>query len=78
MAVNTDMNSTSSEPTSELASSSSPNSLPDCSSLVYLHEEDVPGVSLNGQEPSQLHVVELKCCLKCAKQLPQLGRSRTL
>ena len=35
------------------------NSLPGCSSLVCLHEEDVPA-SLNGREPRQLHVVELK------------------
>ena len=44
----------------ELAASSSHNSLPGCSSLVCLREEDVPGASLNGREPSQLHVVELK------------------
>ena len=53
------------EPTCELAASSSQNSLPGCSSLVCLHEEDVPGASLNGCEPSQLHVVELKRWLKC-------------
>ena len=48
---------------SSIAASSSQNSLPGCSSLV-LREEDVPGASLNGYEPSQ-HVVELKRWLKC-------------
>ena len=48
MEVNADMNSTSTEPTCELAASSSQNSLPGCSSLVCLREEDVPGPSLNG------------------------------
>ena len=64
MEVSTDMNSTSTEPTSELVASSSQNSLPGCSSLICLHEEDVPGASLNGCEPNQLHVVELKRRLK--------------
>ena len=32
---------------------------------VCLREEDIPGASLNGRQPSQLHVVELKCWLKC-------------
>ena len=48
-----------------IAANSSQNSLPGCSSLVYLHEEDVPGGSVNRREPSQLHVVELKRWLKC-------------
>ena len=30
-----------------------------------LREEDIPGALLNGREPSQLHVVELKRWLKC-------------
>ena len=34
-------------------------------SLVCLREEDIPGASLNGRQPSQLHVVELKRWLKC-------------
>ena len=34
-------------------------------SLVCLREEDIPGASLNGWQPSQLHVVELKRWLKC-------------
>ncbi len=34
-------------------------------SLYKLTEMDVPGASLNGREPSQLHVVELKRWLKC-------------
>ena len=55
----------STEPSCELAASSSQNSLPGCSSLVCVHEEDVPGASLNGREPSQLHVVELKHWSKC-------------
>ena len=50
---------------SELAASSSQNSLPGYSSLVCLHEEDVPGASLNRSGSCQLHVVELKCWLKC-------------
>ena len=53
MEVNADMNSTSTEPTCELAASS------------CLHEEDVPGASVNGRKPSQLHAVELKRWLKC-------------
>ena len=65
MEINADMNSTSAEPSCELAASSSQNSLPCCSSLVCLHEEDVPGASLNGRGPSQLHVGELKHWLKC-------------
>ena len=60
MEVNADMNSSS----TELAASSSQNSLPGCPSLVCLSEEDVPGASLNGRELSQLHVVELKRWLK--------------
>ena len=28
-------------------------------------KEDIPGASLNGRDPSQLHVVELKRWLKC-------------
>ncbi len=59
------MNSTSIEPTCELAASSSQNSMPGCSSLVCLREEDVPGASLNRCKLSQLHVVEFKCWLKC-------------
>ena len=56
--------STSTELTCELAASSSQNSLPGCRSLICLRE-DVPGASLNGREPSQLHVVVLKRRLKC-------------
>ena len=56
MEVNADMNSTSAASTCELVASSSPDSGPDCSSLVCLREEDVPGASLKGHEPSQLHV----------------------
>ena len=59
MEINADMNGTSTESTCELAASSSQNSLPGCSSLVCLREEDVPGVSLNERETSQLHIVEL-------------------
>ncbi len=33
--------------------------------LHKLSEKDVPGAALNGREPSQLHVVELKRWLKC-------------
>ena len=38
-----------------------------CSQLseYKLSEKDVPGAALNGREPSQLHVVELKRWLKC-------------
>ena len=43
----------------------------------FLREEDIPGASLNGCEPSQLHVVELKHWVS-AELLQQLGRSRTL
>ena len=57
MEVNTDMNGTSSVATYEFAASSSQNSLPGCSSLVCLREEDIPGASLNGHEPSQLYVL---------------------
>ena len=60
MAINADNISTSTEPSCQLPASSSQNSLPGCSSLVCLREEDVPGASLNGREPGQLHVVELK------------------
>ena len=73
MAVNADTNSTSTEPTSEFTTSSSQNTVPGCSSLVCLHEEDVPGASLNGREPSQLHVMELKYWFKC-RLLQQSGR----
>ena len=56
----------STEPSCELAaSSSSQNSLQGYSLLVCLHEEDIPGESLNSHESSQLHVVELKHWLKC-------------
>ena len=50
---------------SSIAACSSQNSLPGCSSLVCLREEAVTGASLNGREPSQLHVVQLKRRLKC-------------
>ena len=33
--------------------------------IICLREEDVPGASLNGRDPSQLHVVELKRWLRC-------------
>ena len=33
--------------------------------IICLREEDVPGASLNGRDPSQLHVVELKRWLSC-------------
>ena len=33
--------------------------------IICLREEDVPGASLNGRNPSQLHVVELKRWLRC-------------
>ena len=79
MEVNGDMNSTSTatEPTGELAASSSQNSLPVCSSLVCLREEDNPGASLNGREPNQLHVVELKCWLKC-RAVTTVGKKHDL
>ena len=54
----------SAESAGELAASPSQNSLPGGNSPVCLRE-DVPGASLNGHEPSQLHVVELKHWLKC-------------
>ena len=54
--VKAEMNGISSEPTCELAGSSSLNSLPGCSSLACLCEGDVPGAFLNWREPSQLHV----------------------
>ena len=53
------------EPIHDLAASSSQKLLLGCSSLVCLHEKDIPGASLNGSESSQLHVVELKHWLKC-------------
>ena len=77
MEVNADMNSTSTEPTCELAASYSQNSLPGCSSLVSLHGEDVPGSSLNGYEPCQLRVVELKCWLKC-RAATTIGKKQDL
>ena len=77
MEVNADMNSTSTEPTCKLAACSSWNSLPGCSSLVCLHEEDVPGASFNGCEPSHLHVVELKRQLKC-RAATTVGKNQDL
>ncbi len=32
---------------------------------IVLKEENIPGASLKGRDPSQLHVVELKRWLKC-------------
>ena len=32
---------------------------------VHLGEKDIPGASLCGRDPSELHVVELKRWLKC-------------
>ena len=58
---------------SSIAASSSQNSLPGGSSLVCLREEDAPGASLNGREPSQLKVVERWLKYRAATQL---GRSR--
>ena len=34
-------------------------------SSIQLSEKDIPGVSLCGRDPSELHVVELKHWLKC-------------
>ena len=48
-----------------LPDGSSRNSLPGSSPLISLREQDIPGASLNGREPNQLHVVELKRWLKC-------------
>ena len=56
--MNSTSGPTSTGPTCELAASSSQNSLPGCSSLICLREENVPGASLNGREPCQLEVVE--------------------
>ena len=33
--------------------------------IICLREEGVPGASLNGRDPSQFHVVELKRWLRC-------------
>ena len=62
MEVNADMNSTSTEPSCELVASSSQNSLQ--AAAHWLCKEDVPGAFLNGREPSQLHVGEIKWWLK--------------
>ena len=43
-----------------IAAGSSKNSLPGDSSLICLHEEDVPSTSQNWREPCRLHLVELK------------------
>ena len=61
MEVNAYKDSLSTEPSCELAASSSQNSLPGGSSLVCLRE-DIPGEFLKGRESSQLH--GLKCWLK--------------
>lgn len=47
------------------------------SSMAILREEDIPGASLNGREPSQLHVMELKRWLKC-RGAPTTGRKQVL
>ena len=49
----------------EAGGSSQNYSAVDTTSLVSLREEDIPGASLNGRHPSQLHVVELKLLFKC-------------
>ena len=48
--------------TTEIVASFPHNSQPGSNSL---HEEGIPGASLNGRKPSDLHVVELKHWLKC-------------
>ena len=40
-------------------------------------EDDIPGASLNGRDPSELHVVELKQWLKC-RGANQSGRKADL
>ena len=45
--------------------------------MVILREEDIPGASLNGREPSQLYVMELKQWLKC-RGAPTTGRKQVL
>ena len=50
------------EVTCGLSDDSSRNSLPGSSPLIILREQDIPGALLNGREPNQLHVVELKRC----------------
>ena len=40
-------------------------------------EDDIPGASLNGRDPSELHVVELKRWLKC-RGANQSGRKADL
>ena len=42
---------------------------------VILVEENMPGASLDGRDPSELHVVELKRWLKC-RGPNQSGRKR--
>ncbi len=45
--------------------------------FIHLTEEDVPGASLNGRDPSQLHVEELKRWLKCRGAMVS-GRKKDL
>ena len=77
MELNADMNSISTEPNCELVASSSQKLLPGCSLLVCYGKEDVSGASLNGREPSQLHVVELKCWLK-SRAATTVGKKQDL
>ena len=53
------------ERTCGLINSSFQNSQQGSSSSVQLTEKDIPGASLCGRDPSELHVVELKRWLKC-------------
>ena len=53
------------ERTHGLISSSFQNSQQCNRSSIQLSEKDIPGASLCGHDPSELHVVELKLWLKC-------------
>ena len=45
--------------------------------MATLHEKDIPGASLNTQDPSELKVTELKHWLAC-RGTPQKGKKADL
>ena len=46
--------------------------------MATLREKDIPGASLNAQDPSELKVPELRCWLACSGSTPRKGKKADL
>ena len=46
--------------------------------MATLQEKNIPGASLNAQDPSELKVPELRCWLACSRDTPWKGKKGDL